>query len=227
MALEKIALGKLLEAMYADGSRARTLVRSDMRVENRKELGGPRSSGGDFYVPFWADAKSHAAGSGDLRQKTLVRIAADKGRSRLYPELADGFLAWWEQKRRYRNEPVTVEPSAMIKPFEVAGLGWIKIENTLSIDVQGHGKRFIYPYMRQQPVLGDEAARLGLWVLQQAATTVSPDSLRIIDVCRGRSFSLIDTPLQGDEEALLRQKYGALFTLRAELMAKDTRKRTG
>ncbi len=217
--MERLGLGKLLEAMYAAKPRVRKLVRDDIRQEAKKSAGVPRAKGGDFYVPFWADAKAHAAGQADLRKQSLIRIAQLKGRERIFTQLTEGFLRWWEEKRRYRNEPVSVEPSPSIPPLALSDIGVVKIENTLAINVEGDGPRLLYPYFRPEPPLCDEAARVALWALLHADTGMPPTSLRILDVCRGRSFSLGDTPLRGDEERLLCDGYAKLLDLRAAMLA--------
>ncbi len=87
MSFELIGLGKLLNAMYASNSQRITLLRGDIRSEIKKAEGFGNSTGGDFYGPFWADAKRHVAGELDLRLTTIARIESNKGRERLYTML--------------------------------------------------------------------------------------------------------------------------------------------
>lgn len=218
MSLDKIGLGKLIELMYASPPRVRKLLRDDIRDAAKKAAGGATSSGGDFYVPFWADAKAHVADASDLRVTSLARVDQNWRRKNLFPKLSAGFLRWWEEKRRYRNEPVTVIPSPTIPPFSV-GETAIKIENTLTIEVEGHGQRLLYPYFREEPPLSPEAARIALWALLQAKTGMPPESLRILDVCRGQSFALEDVPLLGDEESVLKSKIDSLKSEREKLVS--------
>ncbi len=218
MSLEKLGLGKLLELMYAHPARVRKLLRDDIRASSKKAAGEPPSKGGDFYVPFWADAKAHAAGKSDLRKTSVARIDQNWRRQKLYPKLSAGFLRWWEEDRRYRNEPVSVVPSPTIPPLVAANIV-IKIENMLAIEIEGHGPRLLYPYLRPDPALSEEAARVALWLLQQANTGMPPESLRILDVCRGRSFALEDTLLRGHEKQLLQDRLAELQAQRAALLA--------
>ena len=104
--------------------------------------------------------------------------------------------------------------------YEALGLGTVKVENTLSITVGDDGHRILYPYFCEDPALSNEAARLGLWVMSQCITGYSTKDMRLLDVIQGRSFSDLDTPLVGDEEALFLKRYSELLkewhTLRDE-----------
>jgi len=220
MSFELIGLGKLLNAMYASNSQRITLLRSDIRSEIKKAEGFGNSTGGDFYGPFWADAKRHVAGELDLRLATIARIESNKGRERLYTILKDGFLLWWEEKRRLRNVPFSVIPDNIKARFEIAGAGTVKVENTLSITVGDTGHRIIYPYFCEDPSLCDEAARLGLWLMSKSIEGYALQDMRLLDIIKGRSFSTLDTPLAGNEEKLFADKYKSLVSewnaLRAE-----------
>lgn len=220
MSFELVGLGKLLNAMYASNSQRITLLRGDIRSEIKKAEGFGNSKGGDFYVPFWADAKRHVAGELDLRLATIARIESNKGRDRLYTMLTDGFLLWWEEKRRLRNVPFSVIENNIKARHEIAGLGSVKVENTLSITVGDNGHRIIYPYFCEDPALCEEAARLGLWLMSKCIKGYALIDMRLLDIIEGRSFSTLDTPLLGNEEALFQARYKALLAewqaLRAE-----------
>ncbi|MGH1559899.1 hypothetical protein ACRAWD_23875 [Caulobacter segnis] len=112
---------KLLRAMYAKSPERTRLLREDIRRTIKKESGvaKPKGKGGDFYVPFWADAKQHVRGKLDLRKQAQERIDANKGRARLYDLLTKGFLSWWEERRRLRNEPFTVLEDNIPRSFRV------------------------------------------------------------------------------------------------------------
>ncbi len=110
MPLQNIHLRKFLKVGFSNASRRRSELRADIRQEIAREAQAD-SGGGDFYVPFWADAKAHALGTRDLRQAVRERIAANGGRAALYPRLRDGFLQWWDERRRLTNAPVQVETS--------------------------------------------------------------------------------------------------------------------
>ncbi|WP_201721592.1 hypothetical protein [Caulobacter sp. B11] len=162
MSLELIGLGKLLRVMYADRADQVRLLREDIRNTIRRESGLRRNQkGGDFYVPLWADVKGHVRGELELRERAGERIDAHGGRRRLYPLLVEGFLSWWEERRRLRNEPFLVIEESIRARFESTGLGVVKVENTLSISVGDDGRRIIYPYFPERPPLSEEAARLG------------------------------------------------------------------
>ena len=80
------------------------MLKSDIRQEREKELGLAKSGGGDFFGPFWTDAKDHIAGKSEIRERTPVRIQNLRNTKRLYPLLQIGFLKWWDEKRRWKNE---------------------------------------------------------------------------------------------------------------------------
>jgi hypothetical protein len=134
--------------------------------------------------------------------------------------LKDGFLLWWEEKRRLRNVPFKVIEDNVKARYDAPGLGTVKVENTLSITVGDDGHRILYPYFCEDPGLSNEAARLGLWVMSQCSTGYSTKDMRLLDVIQGRSFSDLDTPLTGNEETLFHKRYGELLkewhTLRDE-----------
>lgn len=65
MAIDRIHLRKLLKIIYLETNGRVAEVRKDIREEITRAT-GEDSSGGDFYAPFWADAKKHVFGSGDL-----------------------------------------------------------------------------------------------------------------------------------------------------------------
>lgn len=131
MSFHLIGLGKLLNAMYATDPQRTTLLRTDIRNGIKKASGSSTDKGGDFYGPFWADAKRDVAGELDLRVVTPQRAEGNKTRERLYPMLCDGFLLWWEEKRRLRNVPFTVINNSVKARYEAPSLGTVKVENTL------------------------------------------------------------------------------------------------
>jgi len=93
----------------------------------------------------------------------------------------------------------------------------VKIDSVLSVRDGLDDEHAIYPYFAPQPILSDEAARLGLWLLSRALPTVPVEELRILDVIRGLTFSIDRTPLQGNEEAQFRARYAALLAERRAL----------
>jgi hypothetical protein len=209
MSLQKIHLRKLLQIFYASNAKRTSLLRDDIRSEIRKTA-GLDAGGGDFHVPFWSDAKNHASGQADLILLTKTRIAANEGRSRLYPLLQDAFLTWWNEKRRWRNEDFVVMPEPVKARLQIAELdSVVKVENLLAVRIGERTDRLVYPYFCEAPPLSEEAARLGLWALHEALKAYSIDDFRILDILRSRSFSTSDVPMQGNERALFAAKYKA------------------
>lgn len=218
MSIEVIGLRKFLQMIMADPKHLTRLLRENIRGEIRKEV-AETSPGGDFHSAFWADAKSHAVGVLDLRRATDGRVDAHLGRARLYPLLTQGFLLWWEERRRRRNEPFVVERSSVKGRLPVGELGIIKVENNLAFSIGEDGYRVVYPYFSESPALTPDAARLGLWVMENALPDYDPADLRILDVLRGLSFSAQEVAFTGGEEGEIRAHYRRLLERCRELRA--------
>jgi hypothetical protein len=214
--LESISLRKLLKIGFARPNRRQGALREIIR-QDRARAAGPVDEGGDFYGPFWADAKAHVFGTRDLHEATTGRVADNRNRRRLYPLLRDGFLGWWNPYRRGTNEPFRLGPVQRTR-FEVLSLAsTVKVDNILSIEDGLGGLHYVYPYFAEAPALGNEAAQLGLWLLGRALPDLPADRLRVLDVFRGQAFSIADTPLQGDEEERFQRMYAALIQERNTL----------
>ncbi|MBC7101608.1 MAG: hypothetical protein H5U13_00045 [Parvibaculum sp.] len=209
MSLEKIHLRKLLQIFYAPNNKRISLLRADIRQEIAKNE-GLSGDGGDFHTAFWSGAKQHALGTEDLRALTEVYIVRSAQRKRLCPLLRDGFLLWWDEKRRWRNEPFEAllpSPHGRVSFEELAST--VKVENLLSLEGDDHSSRLIYPYFAEEPRLSAEAARLGLWLMGEAFPRL--EEMRILDVIRGTSFGTLDVPLQGNEEEVFQREYEAVL----------------
>ncbi|MCR9268305.1 MAG: hypothetical protein NXI03_12115, partial [Alphaproteobacteria bacterium] len=166
---------------------------------------------------FWADARKHVFGSDDLTVMVEERIDANPRRASLYPQLRDGFLTWWNERRRWTNEPFY--PGQRLKTsFVFPGIeAEVKVHNILCVRDNTGAERAIYPYFSLEPRLTERASRFGLWLLINAFPNVPPDEFRILDVIRGRTFSLDRTPLHGTEEEHFRRRYIELLRQRDEL----------
>ncbi len=220
MSMRRVHLRKLLKIMFlAEGPR-RSALRSDIREDRARATDEGREGGGDFYVPFWSDAKRHVFGMLDLHAATDARIAGNDRRQNLYPQLRDGFLLWWDERRRWTNAPF--EPGRQLRTqFPLLGLdAVVKVDNVLSARDGRGDEHYVYPYFSERPVLEQEAARLGLWLLGQALPSVPHEEIRVLDVIRGQPFSIDRYPLVGNEEDNFRDRYAALLeeweTLRAD-----------
>lgn len=207
MALDKVHLRKLLKLFLLKDSLRFTAIRSDAKAEMKKQDEGSEP-GGDFHVPFWGDAKAHAAGRYDLHDATEQQIEKNWRRNRLYPQLRDGFLLWWNEKRRWINELISELPKSIkssVGFVEIDGL--VKVENLLSLRLGDEKFRYVYPYFAEKPALTPEAARLGLWLMSKALVQYPVEDMRILDVIRGESFSVDKYPLIGDEEEIFNLRY--------------------
>lgn len=216
MALDQIHLRKLLKILFLEPNRRVSAIRSDIREDIARE-GGATSSGGDFYGPFWADAKNHVFGTVDLHDAVADRIDANDNRANLYPRLRDGFLVWWNERRRWTNEPFR-QGRSLKAQFSFPGLdAVVKVDSILSVRDGLDAEHVVYPYFSPEPVLSEHAARLGLWLLTSALPSVPSEEIRILDVIRGQTFSLDRTPLVGNEEEDFRRRYSELLEQRKVL----------
>lgn len=219
MALDKIHLRKLLKILFLNTSMRQSAIRADIREEIAKQSRSS-DSGGDFYVPFWTDARRHVFGFEDLHISVQARIAANSARKRLYPKLCSGFLLWWNERRRWTNEPF--QPGTSLKANvhfpEIDAV--VKIDNILSVR-DGMGiEHVIYPYFAENPNLSADAARLGLWLLLRAFPSVPKNEIRILDIIRGQTFSIDRHPLRGNEEEIFHQLYIQLLQDRDKVIDK-------
>jgi len=196
--------------MYGPNPLRISKLREDIRNEIAREQ-GDQSGGPDFFGPFWRSAKDHVFGISDLHNQVEIHIGNNPRRANLYPQLRDGFLLWWNERRRWTNLPFS-ESNAIKGILQIGALGTeIKIDSVMSVR-DGHGDdHFIYPYFSEVPALPDEAARIALWVLQNAFPDTPSDELRVLDVIRGNNFSLEAVPLQGNEEDILIHRYRHLL----------------
>lgn len=207
MSIKNIHLRKLLILMYAPPNRLVSMLRDDIRTDISKET-GTQGDGGDFHQAFWSDAKAHAMGLDDLPTLVEGRVAASRQRRRLYPLLSEAFLVWWNEKRRWINEPFRAVDHRINARFAIGEIDAVmKIDNLLAVEFEDRSLRLVYPYFDELVPLGDDAARVGLWVMTQAISRQPPSSFRILDVLRSKSFAIDDVPLRGDEKQVLLTKY--------------------
>lgn len=207
MGLDRIHLRKLLKLFMMKDNLRSTAIRADARDVMKRRDEGP-SPGGDFHVPFWSDAKAHAAGRSDLSEATAEQVEKNWRRKKLYPRLKDGFLSWWNEKRRWINETISELPKTIKSSFGFAEIeGTVKVENLLSLQVGDDKFRYVYPYFAEKPALTPEGARLGLWLMSKALPDHDIADMRILDVLRGEAFSVDKFPLTGGEEEAFKLRY--------------------
>lgn len=206
MSIDVIHLRKALKFCMLDDNSAYSELRREAYNDRRREE-FPDEGGGDFFAPFWSDAKSHAIFDTDLVAATDERIESNGRRTRLYPILSDRFTDWWRRFEGAMNEPLTAlsESVHARRDFDDVGIT-IKVDNLLSFRIDAERHRLIYPYFSERPPLSDRWARVGLWVMAQTLEGFRPEDMVILDVQRGRSFSLRDVDFQGDEEELFSQR---------------------
>ncbi|HKY09688.1 MAG TPA: hypothetical protein VJQ55_15670 [Candidatus Binatia bacterium] len=126
--------------------------------------------------------------------------------------MTDGFLQWWNEKRRWRNEAFEFVPETVKAQFRIDEVGGvIKVENLLALKVGDQSNRIIYPYFSEEPPLPDEGGRIGLWLLAEALPEYTPEDLRILDILRSKSHATMDDPPQGNERNLFVMKYKSVL----------------
>ena len=215
MTLELISLRKLVQLFYLPENRRVSALREDIRSEiNAEHSDG--GGGGHFHLPFWAAAKGHVIDEVDLVPAVQAMIDANGRRARLYPLLRDGFLLYFNERRRWTNAPFrnAVAPHARLA---IDGGTTIKIEHLLAVSDAAGVTHYVYPYFAEYPVLGEEGARLILWALTTAFPGLPADELRVLDVLRGSPFSTDRNPLAGNEEHIFVSRLAELRRLRQEL----------
>ncbi|MEJ2000044.1 MAG: hypothetical protein P8X51_18320 [Maritimibacter sp.] len=210
MPIDNIHLSKLLILMYCDRSKRITELRSLIRTSLRPTT-ATNSSGGDFYTPFWADAKAHVYGEADLAQCVEERIERSPQKRDLYPQLRDGFLLWWNERRRWTNAPFTRGRQISGRHPLVSLDATVKVGNLLIVEDGSGEERIMYPYFSPDTVLSEDAARLGLWLISEAFLDPPISEFRILDVFRGTAFSVDRTPFHGDESAEFHRRYRAIL----------------
>ncbi|WP_412063863.1 hypothetical protein [Rhizobium sp. SYY.PMSO] len=222
MSVLDIPLRKALQLFYAPQHLRRSILKEDIRLDRRKERGGSRSQGGDFYLPFWSDVKKHIGGTADLSELTDFRIRSNKRFKRLYPLLKDGVIELLSAKLRWSNEPVEIVPQSIHGSLAFSDIGGtVRIRDALHARVRGEYTRVVYPYFSEDPTLSDEGGRLGLWAMQKALIEIDPQDARVIDILRRTFFSPQTTPLLGNEESIFRNNYISLITEWERLKAEE------
>jgi hypothetical protein len=220
MTPKTIHLNKLLKLFQLSVRQLTSALRGELRNE-RDKLVGLKEGGGDFYGPFWSDAKLHVRGIIDLRIQTGARIEASKQREQLYPKLTAGFLAWFDELKRKTNKRVGWHEARVHNHYPFPDLDLtVKVDNLLALRIGDDDFRLVYPYFAKEPILSERWARVGLWAMGEALSEYSLTDMEILDVLRGRSFRGSRIFLKGDEEALFARKYAEVIyewdDLRAE-----------
>lgn len=222
MTIHSIHLRKLLQFCALEEPALSRALKREL-YQDRRKIEFPDEGGGDFYVPFWSDAKGHVIQGLDLEEATEDRIARDTvHRSRLYPLLKDGFLEWWDDELRGTNELVlpleeSVHARYNLEDFNIT----VKVDNLLSLQIGEDRHRIIYPYFRQSPILSRRWIRVGLWLMQAALNDFDIEDMRILDVQRGTAHSILNYPLNGDEEPILLERCRELMVLWNQLQLEN------
>lgn len=193
MAMDRLSLSRFLELMQLPHARRLRMIERDARRAVYVEQFGKDADGGggDFYGPFWADAKRSAVDdSFDLASATVERIASNKSRRRLYPVLLNGFESGWAVLRQARisGGVITLVSNLAVTLKGSEGEDRLRATNALSVQEAGTHLHITYPYFSKDVGLGTRHARLGLAVLKQGFASAKPKTVAILDVLRGNLF---------------------------------------
>ncbi|WCL55546.1 hypothetical protein [Gimibacter soli] len=206
MSLHTARLSKIIKIAYTDEKLARRDIHADVadHIQKGKVTDKSSGGGGDFHSELWARFKDcifeHDAEGFDLIVTALIK--ANSRRKRLFPLLAAGLKSWGLEKRRWMNEEIKrIKSPTGTVDLNSPDLSF-KVNNILALEIVGQSNRYIYPYFSAEPALSDEAARVALWQIHKALPHVKLEEVRILDVLRGRSFSVSDVPFLGDEQSL-------------------------
>jgi hypothetical protein len=211
MSPQDIQLRKLLRLILAPANIRRAILLRDLAQARSREA-GEETRGGDFFGPFWADARLHVTGGGDLSELTSQRIAANFRRKRLYDELLKGFLRWWNEKRRWRNEPLSSIEDGIRGRISFPSLGAVvRVDGLLSLESGPDFRRLIYPYWFEKPTLSQEGARLALWAMTAALPEEAGETMRVLDVIRAQSYAIEDSRFVGDERDAFVRRYAQVI----------------
>ncbi len=206
MSLHTARLSKIIKISYADDKTFRKDIYDDVSDYIRKERNPdkPSGGGGDFHSVLWAAFKEciFEENTESFDQIVATLIYENPRRKRLFPLLAMGLKSWGLQKRRWMNEEIKrIKNPVGIVEIEDHDIAF-KVNNILALEIAGKGNRYIYPYFSEEPALNKEAARVALWQLHRALPRINIEEFRVLDVMRGKSYSVTDAPLMGDEHAI-------------------------
>lgn len=212
MTIDRITLRKFIQLLGLPQNKKITKFREVARRDARRQAGEPVIGGPDFYTGFWSDAKNHVFGQSDLRDTTPARIAANDGRERLYRMLQDGFLTWWDERRRWQNAPFQrINP--IVGQVEIENGAILRLDNILSVRDTQNVDHHVYPYWCEEPIIDQDLAAISLHVLLRAFPEHDPNEIRILDTIRGQTYSAdrVDLDAITWEDIILRHR-----ALRAE-----------
>lgn len=214
MPINTARLSKIIKIAYASDKDSRKEINDDVATTIRKENASDAKANGpsgDFHSVIWAAFKGYIFEENPIESfsdlvKEMIegseRRKGNKGRRRLYPLLGQGLINWGTKKRRWMNEDIkrikAPTGSITVRGLEVE----FSVNNLLALEIVGKGHRYIYPYFPEEPALTEEAARVALWQMHKALPFLKSEELRILDVIRGESFSILEHPLHGNEQEL-------------------------
>ncbi len=128
--------------------------------------------------------------------------------------LAERFEEWWQTFEGTMNERLTPLSESVHAWHDFDELGvTIKVDNLLAFQIDRERHRLIYPYFSEEPILSERWGRVALWIMSQALEGYRVEDMVILDVQRGRSFSIREVDLVGDEEQIFITRMAELRVL--------------
>jgi hypothetical protein len=214
MTMDRLSLARFLELLQLPHARRLKVIERDARKAVFADRFGKSSDGGDFYGPFWSDAKRSAVEREfSLAAATADRIARNKSRRRLYPQLLRGFEQGWRGLRTSRITAATLELvtrlSVTIKGSEEED--YIHASNVLAVKEPRGVLHIAYPYFSKDVGLGVRHAKVGVRVLRQGFARAKPESVAMLDVLRGNLFVGADGEVDTSARDELVDRYDAVM----------------
>ncbi|WP_372053915.1 hypothetical protein P7L74_19820 [Tistrella mobilis] len=220
MSTVSLPLRNALRIIDADAAQRRDLIRKLAYSEFRRNS-GTASGGGDYYSTIWSGIKKHISEEADLSIFISEKVVQNTKLGDSYKDLAQSFLEWWNEKRRWINRPYKLESNPPRGNFTVQKSDiQIKLKDTLLISLDKNEFRIIYPYFYKDPQISMLNIRLGLWAMHKCLPDFPLTSLRLLDLRRSQSYGSSDAPFEGNEEKIFE---GELEKIRRDW--KEARKR--
>ena len=208
MALNNVSLNKLLKLLPRPLKAREAIIRRDASEAVLKEKKSDNEDGGDFYGAFWCDAKEFVLRGGDLAKLVRARMRAGPSKRRLYPMLFEGFNRWYTANF---SGSVPSEREEIVKAFgkcvKLTPKGSVRVHGLLAWKEPDGSSHLVYPYFDKDHGLGPRAARLGRWTMSNALSGHDPETMAILDVLRGVAYDNDNSPLLGNEEELLSERF--------------------
>jgi hypothetical protein len=212
MALNNVSLNKFLKISRRKLQHRISLIRRDAVDAVKKEKKLLDEDGGDFYGAFWSDAKLFVLDGENLSLAVRARINDHSSKKNLYPALERGFFRWYDERfdrSDYKTRKRIDKAYGSCRSLDKDGV--LRVHGTLAWQDNSGRVFIVYPYFDKDLALGERSARLARWVMADAMPDFSVADMIIVDVLRGNAFDNDNSPILGDEEAVLVDQYSRML----------------